>query len=123
MKRYTMLVNWKNQLTYYPSILLLIIIPKAIYRFNAIPIHTISIFHKTRTNTSKPYLEQQKIPNSQSILRNKDNMEASCPLISNYITKLQLSKQSATCTKTNSRSKEQTRDPTNKSMVIWSIDL
>ena len=100
------------------------ILPKEIRRFNPIPrTKYLDTFPQTRTNTSKTYLEPQKIPNSQSILRNKDNMEASCPLISNYITKLQLSKQSATCTKTNSRSKEQTRDPTNKPMVIWLIDL
>ena len=41
------------------------ILPSAIYRFNAMPIFTSDIFHRTRTNNSKISMETQKTLNSQ----------------------------------------------------------
>ena len=49
------------------NILKMAILPKAIYRFTAIPIqNTRDIFHRTRTNNPKIYMEPQKTLNCQS---------------------------------------------------------
>ena len=42
------------------------VLPKAIYRFNVIPINTYDIFHRTRTNSPKIYTEPYKTQNCQS---------------------------------------------------------
>ena len=49
------------------------ILPKAIYRFNAIPINQITngIYYRTRTKNLKICMETQKTPNSQSSLEGK----------------------------------------------------
>ena len=46
---------------------------KEIYRFNAISIKIpMALFHRTRTNNSKIYLETHKTPNSQSNLEKEE---------------------------------------------------
>ena len=47
------------------------ILPKAIYRFNAIPIKSLDIFHGSRTNISKIYMEPQKAWHSHRRKKNK----------------------------------------------------
>ena len=50
-------------------------------------------------------------------------MEESAALISDYTTKLQLSKQYGTETKVDYRSMEQDRKPRNKPVHVWSNNL
>ena len=66
------------------------ILPKAIsIQCNSYQ-NTHDIFHRTRTNNPKIYMEPQKMPNSQSNLeKRRTKLEVSCSLISDYITKLQ----------------------------------
>ena len=49
------------------------ILPQAIYRFNAIPYqNTNAIFHRTKINNSKMFMEPQKTWITKTILRKKN---------------------------------------------------
>jgi len=64
------------------------ILPRIIYRLNATSYqNSTGLFCGIRTNNPKIYMEQQKPQNSQSNLEKKTQLEVSCFLILNYITK------------------------------------
>jgi len=79
------------------------ILPKAIYRFSAIPYQTINgIFHRTinRAKEVTICMETQRFQVAKAILRKKEELEESTFQTSDYTTKLQTSRQYGTGTRT-----------------------
>ena len=72
------------------NIVKITILPKAIYRFNAIlSKKQMAFFHRTRMNNSNFFLETQKTLNCPNNLRKITKLRAACSLISNYTKKIQ----------------------------------
>ena len=72
------------------NIVKMTLLPKAIYRFNAIPIKLpMAFFTELEQKTLKICMETQKTLNSQSNLRENNGVEEADSLTSDYTTKLQ----------------------------------
>ena len=104
------------------NIIKMSILPKAIYRSNAINTH--DIFHRTRTNNPKIYMKPQKTLNCQRILRKKNKAgNIMLPDFGLHVTKLRNQNSMILAQKQIHRSMEQNREPRNKPTHRWSINL
>ena len=101
------------------------ILPKAIYRFSAIPVKLpVAIFTELEQKNLKICMETQKTPNSQSTLEGKkrswrNQMPCLQAILQSYINQDSM----VLAQKQKYRSVEQDRKPGDKPTHLWSPDL
>ena len=97
-------------------------LPKAIYRFNAIPIKLpLAFFHRTRTKNFTICMETQKTPNNKrNLVKEKRSWRNQAPWLFRLYHKATVIKTVWYWHKNKYRSMEQNRKPSDKPRHIWS---
>ena len=104
------------------NIVKMTIIPKEIYRFNAIPTKTTTgICHRTRTKKFTICMETQKTPNSQSnVEKEKQSWRNQAPRLQTILQSYSNQDSMVLAQKQKYRSMEQDRNPRDKHTHVWS---